>query len=318
MIAKIKPELSEKQNLHARNAHRFRYDFKALIKNYPELSPFVSFNNYQTASIDFTNPEAVKMLNRILLKEFYGIEHWDIPPSYLCPPIPGRADYIHYLADLLADNNDIPIGKNVVGLDIGVGANCVYPIIGHQSYGWSFVGSDIDPKAIKNALLIISSNPALRPFISCRLQESSSDIFKNIIQANERFDFTICNPPFHASLADAMAGNKRKWENLENGNTKQNFNFGGQNAELWCEGGEGVFIGRMIEQSTQFAQQCFWFTTLVSKKTTLPNIYKHLNKVKALDVRTIEMAQGQKVSRIVAWTFLDDAQQKVWNSHRLM
>jgi 23S rRNA (adenine1618-N6)-methyltransferase len=55
-----------------------------------------------------------------------------------------------------------------------------------------------------------------------------------------------------------------------------------------------------------------WFTTLVSKKDNLKSIYKTLNKVSAVAVKTFEMAQGQKNSRIVAWTFLSETQQKNW------
>lgn len=304
----FKSEQPDKPKLHPRNPHRFRYDFGILTKVCPELKPFVAINQFGSETINFSNSDAVKVLNRAILAHFYQIEHWDIPPHYLCPPIPGRADYIHYLADLLANGAAIPTGKNIVGLDVGVGANCVYPIIGHQSYGWSFVGSDTDAKALKNAQLIANSNPALKSFVECRFQPSSSHIFKGIVQPNERFDFTICNPPFHASQAEAMAGTERKWQNLDYQNKKQKNerNFGGQPAELWCEGGEMGFIGRMIEESSQFAQNCLWFTTLVSKQTTLPAIYKLLKKVKAVDVKTIEMAQGQKTSRLVAWTFLSN------------
>jgi 23S rRNA (adenine1618-N6)-methyltransferase len=31
-----------------------------------------------------------------------------------------------------------------------------------------------------------------------------------------------------------------------------------------------------------------------------------------VEIKTIEMAQGQKTSRFVAWTFLSEAQQKNW------
>lgn len=311
---------TEKQSLHPRNPHRFRYDFPTLIKSCPALAPFVVRNKYQDESVDFANPEAVKMLNKAILIHFYGIQYWDIPANYLRPPIPGRADYIHYLADLLGSVNDnvIPIGKKIMGLDVGIGANCVYPIIGHQSYGWRFVGSDIDPKAIQNAKRIVTANPVLTPFVECRLQTNPTAIFKGIMQANEKFDFTMCNPPFHASLAEATAGTQRKWQNLgrTSASQKETLNFGGQNAELWCEGGEKAFVTKMIEQSAQIGNQCFWFTSLVSKKTTLPFLYKALKKAKAFEIQTIEMAQGQKVSRMVAWTFLGTHQQKMWRQER--
>lgn len=306
---------TEKSGLHPRNPHRFRYDFKQLTSAFPELAPFVQFNKYNSESVDFANPEAVKALNKAILKQFYDIAVWDIPANYLCPPIPGRADYIHHVADLLASGNNgtIPVGSSVSVLDIGVGANCVYPIIGHQSYGWHFVGSDVDPVAIRSANQIVASNPALRGAVECRLQSSSSNIFSKIIKAGEHFELTICNPPFHSSPEDALRGTKRKTENLSSGKeTTAKLNFGGQSNELWCDGGEAEFIRRMVKQSSELHNRCLWFTSLVSKKENLYGIYKALQKSCAKDVRTIEMAHGQKQSRIVAWTFLTMGQQTEW------
>jgi 23S rRNA (adenine1618-N6)-methyltransferase len=308
----------EKSDLHARNKHRSRYDFKQLYTSCPELKAFVSVNKYGNESIDFSNADAVKMLNKALLDYFYGIKNWDIPTHYLCPPIPGRADYIHYMADLLtASNKGIPPnGKFINVLDVGVGANCVYPIIGNHEYGWSFVGSDVDAVAIDAAREIINSN-TLEKMIECRLQPFSSDIFKGIIKPDEVFDLSICNPPFHASLAEAKAGTERKWKNLGIKKiAKTALNFGGQNAELWCEGGEESFVRKMIEQSALLPAKCFWYSALISKSSNLPSIYNALSKAKALDVKTINMAQGQKVSRIVAWTFLNETQQNEWRMKR--
>ncbi|MDI1315731.1 23S rRNA (adenine(1618)-N(6))-methyltransferase RlmF [Flavobacterium sp.] len=306
---------TEKTTLHPRNLHRFHYDFEQLIAAYPSLKEFVFINEHATETIDFSNPEAVKALNKALLLSNYDIQNWDIPADYLCPPIPGRADYIHYLADLLADSNDgvIPEGETVVGLDIGIGANCIYPIIGNSVYGWSFVGTDIDEKALQNCKTIIGNNPKLMDAISLQSQIESRFIFKNIILPEDKFTFTICNPPFHNSAEEAEKSALRKVNTLTNTkNSKAILNFGGQNAELWCTGGEIGFITQMIYESAKYPMQCFWFTTLVSKKENLKNIYKILSKVGAVTIKTIDMAQGQKISRIVAWTFLSEMQQKNW------
>lgn len=153
--------------------------------------------------------------------------------------------------------------------------------------------------------------------ISLQLQTESRFIFKNIITPEDRFAFTICNPPFHSSQDEATKSSLRKVNNLESRViiTKTNkpvLNFGGHNAELWCEGGELGFITQMAYESAKYPMQCLWFTTLVSKKENLSSIYKTLNKVSAVEIKTIDMAQGQKTSRIVAWTFMSPAQQKAW------
>jgi 23S rRNA A1618 N6-methylase RlmF len=316
----MKPKtITEKTNLHPRNLDRFGYDFEQLIKDNPELKNFVAVNEHNIETIDFSNPDAVKALNKGLLISHYDIQDWDIPKNYLCPPIPGRADYIHYLADLLASSNNgiIPEGEIVQGLDIGIGANCIYPIIGNASYSWSFVGTDIDENAIQNCKKIIEANPKLIDPISLQLQTESRFIFKNIITPEDKFTFTICNPPFHASQDEATKSSVRKINNLESRSvttktTNPVLNFGGHNAELWCEGGELGFVTQMIYESAKYPMQCLWFTTLVSKRDNLSSIYKTLNKVSAAEIKTIDMAQGQKTSRIVAWTFLSEAQQKAW------
>ena len=274
-------------------------------------------------TIDFADPDAVTTLNRALLKHHYGIAHWDIPRGYLCPPIPSRADYVHNVADLLASDHDnnIPRGLSVAVLDIGVGANCVYPLIGSREYGWRFVGTDIDRAAVKWAGQLAAANPAVAASIECRLQPSPVAIFDNITRPGERFALSICNPPFHASRAEAAAGTLRKLKNL-NGHVAPRvraapppptptLNFGGQSTELWCDGGESAFVRRIIAQSARLPELCAWFTTLVSKRGNLPAIYRELKNVHELDVRTLPMFAGQKQSRLVAWTFLDTARRRL-------
>lgn len=299
----------EKKELHPRNRHRGRYDFKQLILALPELAKFVGKNEYGDESVDFSNPDAVKTLNRAILKQFYAIGYWDIPKDYLCPPIPGRADYIHQAADLLAEMNGkvIPRGPDVRVLDIGIGANCVYPIIGQYEYGWSFVGTETDPVALASVEKILKANPDLSSAIELRLQKVTTDILTGMILPSEKFDLVICNPPFHASLEESQAGSRRKWKNLgKDFSSKKSaplLNFGGHGGELWCPGGEVAFISRMIEESVKFGEQVKWFTSLVSKEINLPILYEALEDVKAIDGWTMDMAQGQKKSRILAWTF---------------
>jgi len=315
MSSDPKQSTATKQNLHPRNAHRQGYDFKQLIKSTPGLRPFVKVNEYGVESINFSDADAVKMLNKSLLKQYYNADGWDIPEGYLCPPVPGRADYIHYIADLLSENNNgnIPTGKKIKILDIGMGANCIYPVIGSSVYGWQFVGTDIDPIAIRSAKDILAANPLLKSQVMLRQQTNKHNIFKGIIIQDEGFDVTICNPPFHSSLQEAQLATVNKWNKLNaGGKPKSNLNFGGQKKELWYHGGEAAFIKLMIEQSQLVAKQCLWFTTLVSKKDTLFGIYRALKKAAAVEVRTINMSQGQKISRIVAWTFHNEPERAGW------
>jgi 23S rRNA (adenine1618-N6)-methyltransferase len=303
----IRPSVKEK--LHPRNRFRAGYDFPALIASRPQLAAFVAPNAYGDASIDYADPDAVKALNQALLKTAYGIEHWDVPPRYLCPPIPGRSDYLHYLADLIESDRRTAARRRhpIAVLDIGTGANCIYPLIGASEYGWHFVGSEIDRVALRWAKKVVAANPALVGLIDCRLQASPLECFNGVVPPGETFDLSMCNPPFHASAAAAAEGNRRKRRNLGGGaRAAARLNFGGTAGELWCEGGELAFVRRMIAQSAERPALCRWFTTLVSKSTHLPRLYQSLRHVGAVEVRTIEMAQGQKTSRILAWTFARD------------
>lgn len=308
--------------LHPRNRHGGRYDFPRLMEVDVELGNFVAVNAHGELSIDFANPAAVKALNRALLKASYGIRAWDIPPQNLCPSVPGRADYLHYLADVLASSNGgvIPTTDTMRVLDIGTGANCIYPLIAASEFGWRFVATDINSVSLQNAQAILDSNPVLAKLITLRLQPSPGAILEGVVFADEWFDLTLCNPPFHASLSEASAGTQRKWKNLgkQDGGktTNPGLNFGGQDAELWCPGGEQSFIQQMIEESAQIPTRCFWFSTLVSKAASLPGIYAALKRSKVLEHKTIAMRQGQKQSRLITWTFLNPAQQAAWRKTR--
>ena len=304
--------------LHPRNRHQGRYDFPRLVQADASLGNFVSVNAHGEQSIDFADPAAVRALNRALLKDSYGIQAWDIPPHNLCPPVPGRADYVHYLADLLAGSNRgvVPKTRMMQALDIGTGASCIYPLIGFGEYGWRFVATDINAASLANAQAILDANPALAQHITLRLQPSPDAIFKGIVSDDEWFDLTLCNPPFHASSAEASEGTQRKWQNLGKQDAGASLNFGGQDAELWCAGGEQAFIERMIGESADIPTRCFWFSTLVSKSASLPGIYAALKRAGAQEHKTIAMSQGQKQSRLVAWTFLNPAQQAAWRKLR--
>ncbi|WP_201534187.1 23S rRNA (adenine(1618)-N(6))-methyltransferase RlmF [Psychrobacter ciconiae] len=324
------PETQKKLGkLHPRNPHQGRYDFTVLTQAFPKLADYTISNPKGEPTVDFSDANAVRVLNQALLAHYYGVKFWDLPEGYLCPPIPGRADYIHYIADLLAqtthssDDNLPPKGKNIHALDIGTGASVIYPIIGSQSYGWRFTATDIDPVSVNTAALICDTNPKLKSAIKVKLQPDSRFIFKNIIGRQDYFDVTLCNPPFHASLAEAMDANSRKQFNLQrhrasnansqisqssskSKNARQNLNFGGQHQELWSHGGEIAFLTKMAKESQDFAEHVGWFTSLVSKSENVKPLQLLLKQLGATQVRIIEMSQGQKNTRVIAWRFETD------------
>src|SRR5690606_30632982 len=310
---------TEKTRLHLRNKNRERYDLDSLKIAVPELEKHIKANKYAEESVDFANPEAVKLLNKALLSHYYGIKNWDFPAENLCPPIPGRADYLHYMADLLGQSNfgSVPTGDKISALDIGVGASCIYPIIGATEYGWKFIGSDIDKQSVESAQKIVEANETLNGKIEIKLQTNPEAFFKNIISENDKIDLTVCNPPFHSSAEDAQKGSLRKVKNLSGKKTETaELNFAGISNELIYDGGEIGFIRNMILESKDFAQNCYWFSTLVSKESNMKKIYKILEEVETMHLKTIPMGTGNKSSRIIAWTFLSKEEQKAWRETR--
>jgi len=299
-----------RKGLHPRNLHNQGYDFPALVKSHPALATHVKPNAHGNLSIDFADPLAVKTLNAALLNRYYDIVDWDIPEGALCPSIPGRADYIHYMADLL----ELGPGcehPSIKLLDIGTGANGIYPLLACQLYGWQCVGSDINSQSLENVATILTNNPTLKDRFTLRTQHDKNHIFEGIIQAGEFFDVSVCNPPFHASLDEALKGSQLKLNNLARSRGEQKaktksptLNFGGEGAELWCKGGEQLFLKKLIRESQVYATQCRWFSSLVSKADNVKPAKKLIRKLGAVDSREIEMKQGNKITRILAWTFM--------------
>lgn len=302
------------KGLHSRNKHQQPYDFRVLSKAVPALTAFVRDNGHGSLSIDFANADAVRALNQALLKHFYAVEHWQLAAGFLCPAVPGRVDYLHYLADLLAQlqKHKIPTGAKVQLLDTGCGANLIYPLLAQAEYGWKVTASELDPDALSAAALLIKQNQ-LQHKITLRQQHNSAQIFHGIIQPDDLFDLTLCNPPFHTSAEQALAGTERKARNL--GLKSTELNFAGRSHELWCEGGEAAFIRLMIEESQSYAQQVLWFSSLVSKQENVPALQQQLNKVSAQH-QLIEMHQGNKQSRVLAWTFMPEKQRQLWAQFR--
>ncbi|MEO7917337.1 MAG: 23S rRNA (adenine(1618)-N(6))-methyltransferase RlmF [Dokdonella sp.] len=291
---------------HPRNRHQGRYNLPALSGALPELRQWI-VQRRGDSTVDFSDQRAVLALNRALLAHWYRVRGWELPAAALCPGVPGRADLIHYLADLLASDHGgkLQRGPSVRVLDIGVGASAVYPLIGAGEYGWSFVGVDVSLAALDSAKCILAANPTMAASIELRRQYDAQHIFDGVIGKDEHFDLSLCNPPFHLSARAVKQASVDKWRKLGKATREgaRGSNFGGMALELHCAGGELGFISRMIEESVRHQQSVRWFSSLVSKAAHVPTLRKSLHAAGATDIRQIEMGQGQKLSRVLAWTF---------------
>lgn len=283
----------KEKGLHPNNKFNTGYNFDALIKVNPKLKEFVSKNKYDVITIDFSNPEAVKELNKGLLFTFDKISDWDFPDENLCPPIPGRLDYIHHLSDLISSEENIKI------LDIGTGATCIYPLLGVAEHNWNFVATDINLDSLDTAQDIIDDNN-LGSKIELRQQFDEQHILKGILEDDDSFSATMCNPPFYKSAEEARGANRRKTRNLGNNADR---NFSGNNNELCYVGGEKAFLHNYLYESSLFKNKSKWFTSLVSKKENVESLQKSSKKLGAKEFKVIPMHQGSKVTRIVCWRF---------------
>uniref|UniRef100_A0A0G4GCE4 U6 small nuclear RNA (adenine-(43)-N(6))-methyltransferase n=1 Tax=Chromera velia CCMP2878 TaxID=1169474 RepID=A0A0G4GCE4_9ALVE len=344
----VQSHVCNNEKMHPRSKHHEAPDYFVLADKYPDFKPFVYRNRFGSASIDYKDAAALRALSRCLLKEYYGLE-WSLPESFLCPPVPTRANYIHEVADLLAvkeagggaeqkggagettrvdqeekDDEDErkknlipPRGPQICGLDVGVGANCIYALLGAASYGWTFVGSDISSDAIGAAQKNVDAN-GLGERIRLRLQKDRTKIFEGVLTPGDTFAFSMCNPPFHESLESAGVNPARVLE--------------GQDGELACEGGESGFIRRMIRESFSYCQQIIWFTSLVARLSTLKSLRQLLGSPESLrellregaetqgggqvegleerlpsvkETRVVTLHQGKQTRWVIAWTFMD-------------
>lgn len=301
---------SSPAGLHALNPHRDRYDLGRLVAASAELGRHVRPHPVAGDTVDFTDPAAVLALNRALLRAYHGVSWWELPPGALCPPVPGRADYLCQVKELLEETDGgAAAGADALILDIGTGASCIYPILGASLFGWRFVATDAEEASVRWAERVVAENPALAERVVCRWQTDTRKIFAGVVREGERFAASVCNPPFHASREEAEAGTRRKLRNLgpKAGRKAPDgspvLNFGGRGNELWCEGGEAGFVRRMIRESAERPGLCEWFTTLVSKSGRLPELEDELAKVGAKETRVLGMRHGEKFSRVLAWRF---------------
>lgn len=284
--------------MHKNNLHLNDYDFPKLCAEHPQLNEFVFTNKYDKQTINFAYPKAVKALNTALLKTYYNINYWSFSDDSLCPPIPSRVDYIHHINDLLIESG---ITENVKILDIGCGASCIYPLLGNSVYNWDFIGTEIDNNSLNSAQKIINENN-LNESIKLKFQSDKSNVLIDVISENDMFAASMCNPPFYSSQEEANESNSRKMKGLGIDSSVRNFS-GSQN-ELWYEGGEKAFLHNYLYQSSLFKTQCHWFTSLVSKTENVQPMYDSLRKLNATQVQTKTIKTGNKLTRIVAWSFM--------------
>ena len=167
-----------------------------------------------------------------------------MPDSHLVPGLTGRINYINWIHEVLnlvphsgdcsgkmegvsADvtavekvptdavlvkgvSTDITTDKetlaSVEGIDVGTGASCIYPLLGHSLYSWKFKATDIDPESVESARKIVAMNH-LEDSIQILQRTPEQSLLKGVVK--EGMTFCMCNPPFFSSIEEVSLRRRR-------------------------------------------------------------------------------------------------------------
>eukprot|EP00741_Cyanophora_paradoxa_P005038 tig00000842_g4880.t1 len=265
---------------HERNLYRNKHpDFKQLADAHPEFAPYVFVNKFGAPSIDWRDPDANRALTRVLLKHDFNLD-WDMPRDQLCPPVTNRANYIHWLEDVLAQSGRMSGDPSVHGIDIGTGYSLIYPLLGVRIANWRFLATDIPPAgpplregAVEHARGLAARN-GLEGRIEVRRAEAGA-LLAGVLREGEAFDFCMCNPPFFATPEDADASAKV------------------------------AFVSRMVEESARLGTRVLWYSSMLGRKASLAPLRRALHARGVRNVRVTEFVQGRTTRWGLAWSHTD-------------
>ena len=143
-----------------------------------------------------------RTLTKVLLKKDFGLE-WDLPDTHLAPGLPGRINYLNWVHEVLKiltkDTSE------VTGIDIGTGASCIYPLLGHSLYKWKFIATDIDPESVQCAKENVERN-GLEQWITVCQRTDEQPLLEGV--SPSPVDFSMCNPPFFSSVEEVVFGRR--------------------------------------------------------------------------------------------------------------
>ena len=269
--------------------NEFKPDFLILIKEFPELKKYIIKHDekIEEFSFDWSNNDLSLLMTKSILNYYFNIKYYDIPKGFLIPPVPSRLNYLNLINELIKDIKK----ENIIGVDIGTGANIIYPILGNSLYNWKFICSEINNESYNNAKLILQKNN-LEENINLIKQENKNNIFVSIINQENKYTFSMCNPPYYDYEQEIKIEDKKR-------DTEYNFD------EVYYEKGELGFFERYFEESICYKKNIFLFTILIGKKSNSEIIYDKINSynniIKLCDIKKI--MTGNNVRYIIYWSF---------------
>ena len=276
--------------------NEFKPDFSLLIKKFPELTKYTLLKNEDGEySFNWSDNKLSLLITKCILDFYFKIKYYSIPNNFLIPPVPSRLNYINLIKTLLISFNILTSKEEneIIGIDIGTGANLIYPLLGYSLYKWKFICSEINNEAFENSIKIIKENK-LEEYIKLIKQKYKNYIFVGIINREKKYTFSICNPPYYDYEDEIKKEDKNK-------NCEYNFD------EIYYKNGEVGFFNKYFQESLCYSKNIFLFTYLIGKKSNAEKIYDQISEdknIKYCDMKKIKT--GNNIRYIIFWTFFNN------------
>ncbi|CAI5789954.1 RNA N6-adenosine-methyltransferase METTL16 [Podarcis lilfordi] len=289
------------KSMHARNRYKDKPpDFAYLASKYPEFKQHVQINLSGRVSVNFKDPEAVRALTCTLLKEDFGLQI-DIPLERLIPTVPLRLNYIHWVEDLIAQQDAAAKDSATWGIDIGTGASCIYPLLGATLNGWYFIATEVDDVCFSFAKKNVEQNNLSNLIKVVKVPQKTLLLDALEEESGVVYDFCMCNPPFFANQLEAKGVNSRNPRRPP----PSSVNTGGI-TEIMAEGGELEFVKRIIHDSLQLKKRLRWYSCMLGKKCSLAPLKEELRIHGVPKVTHTEFCQGRTMRWALAWSFYEN------------
>uniref|UniRef100_A0A914DWJ5 U6 small nuclear RNA (adenine-(43)-N(6))-methyltransferase n=1 Tax=Acrobeloides nanus TaxID=290746 RepID=A0A914DWJ5_9BILA len=294
--------------MHPKNPYKDNPpDFQYLAKKFPEFRAYCTLDIGGKVHLNFEDPDAVRVLAQTLLREDFDLDV-ELPSNSLIPRVPQRLNYILWIDDLLKYNG---FNENVIGIDIGTGASCIYPLLGAKLYGWHFFATDVDKESIRVAEINVEKN-----FLSEHILVLPTD-GKHALQDVIRYcgsvpvTFCMCNPPFFLLEESSKKFIPDESGVLKNlcGLTVDSTRNGPRSVtvakehELAIEGGEVAFVSKIIEESVALQKAVRIYTSMVGKKASMVQLKKKLSRLTNVNYTVSTLSQGRTQRWVLAWSF---------------
>ena len=269
-------------------------------------------------------------LTRGLLHMYLNVRLPQLPTHHLCPPVPNRLFYLHWIhTELLSQEQQvcrddqqrqISRSNGKVGLDLGVGASCIYPLLAARVFNDRMIGSDVNVEALQLAQANVDANQLqhqihLLHVLPSHAQEPSTPLggplqrTLDAIQTSKQqafslssgLDFVMTNPPFYdPNSMEEDQETAQAPPRIGDGRARTNMTM----LEGSYPQGEVGFVVDVLVDSLRARTSSRWFSSMLGKKTSLIFVTKLLTHLLGpAHIQSTEYGPGQYTRWFVAWTF---------------